>query len=128
MLRYFFEDTGDAGRNAGNKELFRGMKIMEEGERYTGQTGKYPVMNLTLKSAKQESWENAYFFIRRGIAIEFDRHRGIVEREKAKLAPEEYESYMNVAAERADEKQIRSSLSERDPEVDALGDQERELS
>ena len=110
MLRYFFEDTGDTERNNRNKELFQGMKIMEEGESYTGQMGMYPVMNLTLKSAKQESWENAYFFIQRGIAIEFDRHRGIVEREKAKLTPEEYESYMNIAGERADEKGVRSSL------------------
>ncbi len=110
MLRYFFEDTGDTKQNARSKELFRGMKIMEEGESYTGQMGRYPVMNLTLKSAKQENWENAYFFILRGIAIEFDRHRSIVEREKVKLTHEEYESYMDVAAERADEKQIRSSL------------------
>ena len=54
MLRYFFEDTGNTEKNEQNKELFRGMKIMDEGETYTRQMGKYPVINLTLKSAKQE--------------------------------------------------------------------------
>ena len=53
MLRYFFEDTGDAGKNVRNKELFRNLKIMDAGEKYTGQMGMYPVINLTLKSAKQ---------------------------------------------------------------------------
>jgi len=46
MLRYFFEDTGDGERNARNRELFRGMKILEAGEDYTGQMGMYPVLSL----------------------------------------------------------------------------------
>ena len=40
MLRYFFEDTGDAGKNAENKELFRDLKIMKAGEGYVEQMGK----------------------------------------------------------------------------------------
>ncbi|MDE6829152.1 MAG: AAA family ATPase, partial [Lachnospiraceae bacterium] len=59
MLRYFFEDTGDKVKNEQNKELFRGMKITDAGEEYTGQMGMYPVINLTLKSARQEDCENA---------------------------------------------------------------------
>ena len=42
MLRYFFEDTGDKVKNEQNKELFRGMKITDAGEEYTGQMGMYP--------------------------------------------------------------------------------------
>lgn len=60
MIRYFFEDTGDKEQNAKNRELFLGMKIMETGERYTGQMGMYPVMNLTLKLAKQEDFQDLY--------------------------------------------------------------------
>ena len=40
MLRYFFEDAGDSERNKTNKELFRGMKIWNEGDIYTSQAGK----------------------------------------------------------------------------------------
>ena len=32
MLRYFFEDTGDADKNEQYQTLFQGMKIMEAGE------------------------------------------------------------------------------------------------
>ena len=56
MLRYFFEDTGDAEKNAQNRELFDGLKIIGAGETYVSQMGRYPVMNLTLKSAKQEDF------------------------------------------------------------------------
>ena len=52
MLRYFFEDTGDAEKNARNKALFQGLKIMEAGEEYIEQMGSCPVLNLTLKDRK----------------------------------------------------------------------------
>ena len=35
MLRYFFEDTGDAEQNARNRDLFQGLKIIEAGEECT---------------------------------------------------------------------------------------------
>ena len=54
MLRYFFEDTGDADRNAENKALFDGLQIMDAGKAYTGRMGQYPVICQTLKSSKQD--------------------------------------------------------------------------
>ena len=110
MLRYFFEDTGDMEKNAENKDLFQGLKIMDAGESYTSQMGMYPVINLTLKSAKQEDFETAYYMMQTGIAAEFLRHRGMVEKGKEKLSPKEYERYMDIAEERADEKEVRNSL------------------
>ena len=110
MIRYFFEDTGDKEQNAQNRELFLGMKIMEAGERYTGQMGIYPVMNLTLKSAKQEDFETAYFMMQMEIASEFERHRSIVEQKKERLAPKEYERYIAIAEETASPMEIKGSL------------------
>ena len=110
MLRYFFEDTGNAEKNAENRELFRGLKIMEAGKAYVGQMGMYPVLNLTLKSAKQKSLENAYFMIQSEIASEFDRHREILEGGKERLTTKEYEQYLEIADEKADEKQVRGAL------------------
>ena len=52
MLRYFFEFIGDAKKNEENQSLFQGLKIMEQGEEYVEHMGEYPVINLTLKSAK----------------------------------------------------------------------------
>lgn len=60
MLRFFFEDTGDAEQNARNRDLFQGLKIVEAGDEYTRQMGMYPVINLTLKSAKQPVFTSAY--------------------------------------------------------------------
>lgn len=82
MLRYFFEDTGDKDRNLSNRELFRNLKIMEAGEAYTGQMGKYPVINLTLKSAKQPVMKSAYGMIKNEIAEEYKRHKYVLGSEK----------------------------------------------
>lgn len=110
MLRYFFEDSGDSETNRQNKELFQGMGILEAGEAYTGQMGKYPVMNLTLKSAKQENFEASYYAVQAEIAAEFDRHRDIIEQGKERLTPKEYGQYLHIADEQAEEKQIRGAL------------------
>lgn len=110
MLRYFFEYTGDAAQAAQHKELFTGMKIMEEGEAYTSQMGLYPVLNLTLKSAKQESFDIAYYMLQNQIASEFDRHWNIVEQGKEQLTTKEYEQYCNIVNLEADNREFRGSL------------------
>lgn len=110
MLRYFFEDTGDLEKNRQNQELFQGMRILDAGETYTGQMGKYPVINLTLKSAKQEDFEASYYALQAEIAAEFDRHRDIMEQGKEWITPKEYEQYLQIADEEADEKLVRGSL------------------
>lgn len=74
MLRYFFEDTGNSEQNTRNAALFKGLKIMDAGDSYISQMGKFPVINLTLKSAKQTTFESAYYKIKEEIAEEFRRH------------------------------------------------------
>lgn len=110
MLRYFFEDTGDAKRNEEKKTLFGGMKIMEAGESYTGQMGMYPVFELTLKSAKQEDYDTAYYMIENAVSTEFERHRRMVEAGKECLSSREYAQYTAIADGNAEEKTIRNSL------------------
>ncbi|MBD5461049.1 MAG: AAA family ATPase, partial [Lachnospiraceae bacterium] len=110
MLRYFFEDTGDAEKNAQNRALFQGLKIMEAGGEYTGHMGKYPVINLTLKSAKQENFDTAYYMIQTAVSTEFERHRRIVECGKASLSLKEYEQYIEIAEGKAEERTVRNSL------------------
>ncbi len=82
MFRYFFEDTGDKEKNKQNKELFQGMKIIDAGEKYTEHMGRYPVINLKLKSAKQPVFESAYSKMKKEIAEEFQRHQLVLESEK----------------------------------------------
>ena len=69
MLRYFFENGG-----ADNKELFRGMKIMDAGEEYLAHMGKYPVISISLKSMKQYSYELAFDMLKKAVREEYKRH------------------------------------------------------
>lgn len=82
MLRYFFEDTGNAENSEQNRALFQGLKIMEAGEEYTGHMGKYPVINLTLKSAKQRDFDAAYVKLKDEIAEEYQRHCYVLESDR----------------------------------------------
>ena len=69
MLRYFFEK----GKTE-NAELFRGLKIMDAGEKYLAQMGKYPVISITLKSMKQHSYESAFEMLKKVVGEEYKRH------------------------------------------------------
>ena len=69
MLRYFFER-----RNRDNSELFRGLKIMEAGEKYLSHMGKYPVISISLKSMKQYSFELSFEMLKKAVREEFRRH------------------------------------------------------
>ena len=106
MLRYFFEDTGDEETNKRNRSLFSGLKIMEEGEAYlSGMTG-YPVISLTLKSAKQPDFHLAAVSIKRQIANEYRRHEEIA----AKLGSRK-ERFKKIMMEQGDEGDYIDSLA-----------------
>jgi len=100
MLRYFFEDTGDAAENAYTRKLFDGLKIMEAGAIYTDQMGQFPVINLTLKSAKQSSFDSAYYKLREAIAAEFKRHDFLLE--SSELSEKEKQLFLSIAEEEAE--------------------------
>ena len=76
MLRTFFEEevTVD-GMIVDNSKYFTGKKIMGAGGQYTGHMGKYPVIFLSMKSAKQPDFETAYENLVDEIIKEYDRHR-----------------------------------------------------
>jgi hypothetical protein len=82
MVQYFFEDRGNEELNNYNKKLFNGLNIMKEGIEYTSHMGKYPVINISLKSAKQNSYKSAYEAIKEVIIREFTRHEYLLKSEK----------------------------------------------
>lgn len=104
-LRYYFEFTKD--REA-KKHLFDGLKIMEAGEAYTAYMGQYPVVMLTLKSAKQETYELAYCRLKEAVSNEFVRHNEVLE----SLATDaKKDKFCRLRDEKADEGEYRSSLA-----------------
>ncbi len=108
MLQYFFEDMHtDDGEKKDNAYLFEQMKIMEAGEDYLAHMGRYPVINLTLKDAKQPDFELAYAAIRRQIANEYYRHRYIL---RAEGLSEKKEEYLNIMRRKADRDSYNQSI------------------
>lgn len=75
MIRRFFEsEIGFDGKEIQNGYLFEDLKISAYGEHYMAHQGKYPVINLSLKSAKQPTYEMAYSCLVDEIAKEYKRH------------------------------------------------------
>lgn len=99
MLRYYFEQVPVSDTNTDNNNLFKGLKIMEAGEKYTKHKGRYPVVNLSLKSAKQPDWNMAYDAMVNEIAKEFERHDDVLE--SARLLPDEKELFCRIRGKKA---------------------------
>ena len=97
MLKYFFEKPLDG---QSRKQIFNGMKIMQAGERYTNEQEQYPVINLTLKSAKQPNWSLAYTWMKRSVAEEYDRHKYILS--DTRLSEAKKSRYQRILSEHAE--------------------------
>ncbi|MBR1628349.1 MAG: AAA family ATPase [Lachnospiraceae bacterium] len=82
-LQTFFELEYDYDGNVvDNARYFTGKKIMEASPEILAMQGQYPVLFMTLKSAKQPNFKNAFYQLRNVIASEVDRHRYLLESEK----------------------------------------------
>lgn len=69
MLRTFFEKTDED-----TSVYFRDKKIWACGRKYQDYQGKYPVVFITFKDIKKETWEETYSKIVQTITLEFKRH------------------------------------------------------
>ena len=75
MLRTFFEKEYDSeGNVVDNRRYFEGKRIMEAPEAILSMMGRYPVIKLSLKSAKQPRYKAAVLQLRDEIISEFHRH------------------------------------------------------
>ena len=91
MIQYFFENS-----NEDNSYLFDGLNIMNEDKKYSLYMGQYPVINLSLKSAKQPTFDLAYKCIIQQISNEFSRHKYILKSEIMKNDKERFEKIINM--------------------------------
>ena len=100
MLRTFFEEEiSPDGTRMDNRHYFSGCEILRAGEAYLCHMGKYPVISLTLKSAKQADYEMAYDNILDAISREYIRHRYVLLGDSLTEAQRrQYEDMMNRQA------------------------------
>ena len=92
MIRRFFEDERtEKGEKVENGYLFDGLKIAECGEEILSHQQQYPVIFLTLKSAKQPTYEMAYACLVDEICKEFERHSYVLQGEMSQRNREIFE-------------------------------------
>lgn len=108
MLKCFFENTGSEERNCENKKLFEGLSIYSCGSIYTEQMGKYPVISISLKSAKQPDFPQAFYAVQEAISQEYKRHQPFLEH--MDLNPQEKQRYIRMTRMEAVRGECNTSL------------------
>ena len=82
MIRRFFEDEiTEKGEKIDNGYLFDGLAIADCGEELRKHQQQYPVIFMSLKSAKQDDYQTAYACLIDEICKEFQRHSYVLQGE-----------------------------------------------
>lgn len=103
MIQRFFEKTEES-----NAYLFNGLKINTAGEEYLKHQGKYPVISISLKSLKQDTYEQAFFEFKKMVIKEFGRH---IEAYKPDiLLPDDYNRYGLILHDKAKDAEYMTAL------------------
>lgn len=103
MLRVFFEIS-----ETDTSIYFKDKAIWKCGEAYTKHQGKYPVIFLTFKDVKFDSWEITLDKIRGLLQAEFGRHSQLMESEK--IAGYEKDYFTRIIDGSATEVDLASAL------------------
>lgn len=103
MLRTFFEKTDED-----TSVYFRDKKIWSCGQKYRDYQGKYPVIFLTFKDVKCETWEETYDKISQLISLELERHRELLS--STKLSEYDKKYIEQILDGKTDENDMQMSL------------------
>ena len=109
MIRRFFEDERtEKGEKVDNGDLFDGLAITKCGEEILSHQQQYPVIFLSLKSAKQPNFQEAYKKLCGEIAGEFRRHQYLLEGNS--LADDQKNIFQKIMTEQADYGEYNDAL------------------
>ena len=103
MIRTFFEKTDED-----TSIYFRDKKIWACGKKYRDYQGKYPVIFITFKDVKRDSWEETYDQISKILIQEFERHSELLESEYCSTYEKEY--FKNILEGKANRTDMMISL------------------
>jgi len=115
MLKYFFEipKCRQDEFEEDVRYLFDNLNITKAGDKYVQELGKYPVVYLTLKNAKQNNWEDTLYNLKLTIAKEYNRHKYLLEGEVlSEYEKEKYIEIINMKAERVEYTNVILHLTE----------------
>ena len=103
MLRYYFDI-----KLKDSKELFKGLKILEQEEKYTSKLGYYPVIYLTLKDVQDRNYENMLLDMKTAMLNMYKEHRYLLDSDK--IYPEEKARITDILYAREDENVLKNSV------------------
>ena len=79
MIRRFFEDERTrSGERIDNGYLFDGLAIADCGKEILKHQQQYPVIFMSLKSAKQDTYALAYMELKKRLSAEYKRHKYVL--------------------------------------------------
>ena len=105
MLRYFFDKNEPE-----NIELFKDLKIWQTDEDIKQHCCKYPVMYLTFKDAKAETWEKTLNHIKLEIVKAYKQHRYLLKNDT--LFEDEKLKFNKILTETANETNYEVSINQ----------------
>ncbi|MCI8273487.1 MAG: AAA family ATPase [Clostridia bacterium] len=103
MLRYYFDCT-----KKDTKELFKGLKIMEQEEKYTSKQGYYPCIYMTLKDVRGRDYNQMMLALQTELNELFIDHVNLLQSEK--LLDVEKEMFSTILNLKANEVEMRNSI------------------
>lgn len=103
MLRTFFEKTDED-----TSVYFKDKNIWKCGKKYQDYQGKYPVIFITFKDVKRDTWGETYDHISNIIRQEFERHGELLQSERCSTYEKAY--FKTVLEGRGDTTEMMISL------------------
>lgn len=103
MLRVFFEIS-----DKDTSQYFKDKNIWKCGEKYRSHQGKYPVIFLTFKDVKFDTWKATLDKIKGLLQEEYGRHQELLTSEKISGYDKEY--FIKILDSTADEVELTSAL------------------
>lgn len=101
MLKTFFEISDED-----TSVYFKNMAIWQYGASYQNHQGKYPVIYLSFKDIKCDSWSETYRLLAQIINLEYIRHSELADSPKISIK----EHYQRIVGGQADEAEYTFSL------------------
>ena len=109
MIKRFLEDEiTEQGDRVDNSYLFDGLNISRCGEDILKHQQQYPVIFLSLKSAKQNTFETAFTMLIKEIASEFRRHQYVLKSDI--IAEDQKEVYREIMTRKAEHAEYYDAL------------------
>ena len=105
MLRYYFDCTQKY-----TEELFDGLKIMEQGEKYTSKQGYYPCIYMTLKDVTDTTYEKMLLSMKSAVLETYREHMYLLDSDK--IYDYEKAKINDILWAREDENAIKNSIRE----------------